>query len=609
MKRIVVLILVAIALFLSCKTQKMVTDDTQKTVTEDKDIITTEITNPYNPIPKMELLRKKNGENVDKMHFLVFGDSKGTEFFKQVLSRADSLNPEFCLTTADLVKKGGGERGKKDYEQLDKDGGWFMKKYPMWPTVGNHESFGGDDAMRNFSNFFGIEHDLYSFEYGNAKFIALPWPKIKDDEKRLALFEHELKSANGKLIFVFKHRPHYDVGSKPYEDVEGTETAVTKLYDKYKVTAVFSGHDHIYYRTKRNATSYIISAGAGAPIYRLKREKDAIKGDVYYGRRWKEDLKNSATEYKFVDSHGTTTDIEEAMYYVLSVKINGPEVSIEMIDSKTGKVWDKATITSSQRKNEYKIAAHRGGYENDFEDKAPENSIANIQNAIDKGFDMYESDLQRTADGKFIIMHDPTIDRTTNGSGEVAKMDSEEIRKYNLIYKNGELSDEKIPFLSDFISRGDGKIIFKIDYKPNLKYLEYLISEINQSGHKDRVILRFKYKRETAEYIANLDQDKLPSILFRVKRLKHFNQLRKLLDIEMISILEKREFSDEQLQIIDMAAKDGLVVEIHSFFNRKKNREEYWKEQIKLPVNIIHTSTPILFKAFLNKNTTVQNKK
>jgi hypothetical protein len=69
----------------------------------------------------------------------------------------------------------------------------------------------------------------------------------------------------------------------------------------------------------------------------------------------------------------------------------------------------------------------------------------------------------------------------------------------------------------------------------------------------------------------------------------------------MISILEKREFSSEQLQIIDIASKDGLIVEIHSFFNKKRNREEYWKEQIKLPVNIIHTSTPILFKEYINK--------
>jgi glycerophosphoryl diester phosphodiesterase len=558
--------------------------------------------NPYNPIPKMELLKSKKGRNITKLHFLVFGDSKGEKPFKEVLKRADSLQPDFCLTTADLVKKGGGESGKIDYKKLDDDGGWFMKKYPMWPTVGNHESFGGDDAMHNFSNFFGVNHDLYSFEYGNAKFIALPWPKIKDNKERLSLFEDELKSAKGKHIFVFKHRPHYDVGSKKYEDVEGTETALTKLYDKYKVTAVFSGHDHIYYRTKRNATSYIISAGAGAKIYALKREKDAIEGDAYYGKRSKEDLKNSNTEYKFVASDGTVTGIAKAMYYVLSVKVDGDNVSIEMIDSKTGKVWDKATITDqTPKKRTILIAAHRGGYENDYMDKAPENSIANIQNAINHGFEIYESDLQRTSDGKFIIMHDPAIDRTTNGVGEVAKMSSEEIRKYNLTYINGEISNEKIPFLADFISRGNGKIIFKIDFKPELKYLDDLIEEIKELGLQDRVILRFKYKKEIAEDLAKFNSEELPSILFRVKTLKQYNELKSILNIKMISIFEKKEFSPEQLQIIDMASKENIIVEAHTFNNNKKNREDFWEEQIKLPITIFHTNKPILFQEFLIK--------
>ncbi len=333
MKNLIIVLLISI-LLTYCKSSKIIVSDSDA------------ILNPYNPIPKMELLKKEKGENIKKMHFLVFGDSKGSKYFNQVLKRADSLHPDFCLTTADLVNKGGGDQGKIDYKKLDQDGGWFMKKYPMWPTVGNHEASGGSNAMSNFSNFFGLNNDLYSFEYGNAKFIALPWRKIKDDKQKLALFEKELKSAKGKLIFVYKHRPHYDVGSKKYEDVEGTETAVTKLYDKYKVTAVFSGHDHIYYRTKRKETTYIISAGAGATIYRLKREKDAIKGDVYYGRRTKDDLIKGKPEFKFISSKGITTDIAEAMYYVVSVKIDNLKVEIEMIDAKTGKVWDYATITN-----------------------------------------------------------------------------------------------------------------------------------------------------------------------------------------------------------------------------------------------------------------------
>ena len=315
-----------------------------------------DLSNPYNPYPKMDALKKKTGNNVTKMHFLVFGDSKGSGEFPGVLKMADKLRPQFCITTADLVNIGAGKRGKKDYAKLDKQGGWFMRKYPMWPTVGNHEELGGKDGVKNANNFFGMEAVMYCFEYGNAKFIALPWPKIKDDPKKLAWLEEEMKTAKGKHIFIFKHRPHYTLGNKKYTDVEGEETATTKLYDKYKVTAVFSGHDHIYYRTKRNGVNHIISAGAGAGIYSLNREKDAIEGDVYYGRLpqskkgkkgkggKKPAKEKQASGYKFHAADGKETPIEKAMYYVLSVKVDGKKVSIEMIDSKKGKVWDKAVI-------------------------------------------------------------------------------------------------------------------------------------------------------------------------------------------------------------------------------------------------------------------------
>ena len=254
------------------------------------------------------------------------------------------MQPDFCITTADLVNSGGGIKGVRDYNLLDSMGGWFMRKYPMWPTVGNHEQSGGDDGVENFTNFFGMKKAMYSFEYGNAKFIALSWPKINEDKEKLKWLKKELRKAKGKHIFIFKHRPHYTVGTKSYNDVEGAETKTTKLYDKYNVTAVFSGHDHIYYRTKRNGTNYIISAGAGAGIYPLKRQKDALEDDVYYGKRIKEELTEGVAPFKFHAADGTISDIANPMFYVLSVKIDGDKVSIEMIDEKTGKIWDKADL-------------------------------------------------------------------------------------------------------------------------------------------------------------------------------------------------------------------------------------------------------------------------
>lgn len=311
---------------------------------------------PYNPKPGMDQLKNKNeirrnGKNVklkEPMHFLVFGDAKHSPFLKDVLQRADQLNPQFCLTTADLVNKGAGEQGVKEYKMLDEEAGWFFRKYPTWPTLGNHEIAGiskanYDSGQRNFADFFGLHDPTYSFIYGNAKFIALDWPKVSESPEKLAWLEKELKEAQGMHIFIFRHRPYYTVGTKSYKDVEGKSTVATELFTKYKVTAVFSGHDHLYYRTKREGVHYVISAGAGAHIYSLKREKDAVPGDSYYGR----ETSNSGEieKFRFHPSSGEEITFDKPLYFVVSVKIKGKKITLEMIDT-TGKVWEKFKFKS-----------------------------------------------------------------------------------------------------------------------------------------------------------------------------------------------------------------------------------------------------------------------
>ncbi len=67
--------------------------------------------------------------------------------------------------------------------------------------------------------------------------------------------------------------------------------------------------------------------------------------------------------------------------------------------------------------------AHRGGltYE-------PENTLAAFQNGINQGIDWLEFDVQMTKDGALVVIHDETVDRTTDGTGAVRDMTLEEIR-------------------------------------------------------------------------------------------------------------------------------------------------------------------------------------
>lgn len=70
------------------------------------------------------------------------------------------------------------------------------------------------------------------------------------------------------------------------------------------------------------------------------------------------------------------------------------------------------------------VIAHRGGpaaY-------GPENTLRAFRNAVDGGIDWLEFDVQRTQDGVLVVIHDETLERTTNGSGNVKDLTFEQIR-------------------------------------------------------------------------------------------------------------------------------------------------------------------------------------
>lgn len=74
------------------------------------------------------------------------------------------------------------------------------------------------------------------------------------------------------------------------------------------------------------------------------------------------------------------------------------------------------TLVADMKSHETKkvlVVAHRGDWRN-----APENSLQAYQNCIDMGVDMIEIDLQKTKDNQLVIMHDRTLDRTTDGKGK-----------------------------------------------------------------------------------------------------------------------------------------------------------------------------------------------
>lgn len=95
------------------------------------------------------------------------------------------------------------------------------------------------------------------------------------------------------------------------------------------------------------------------------------------------------------------------------------------------------------------LMAHRGS-----SDELPENTRAAFERALEQGADVLETDIRFTRDDEIILMHDATLERTTNGSGIVANMTLAEIKKFRAqrsFESRAQVGDEEILTLAEFL--------------------------------------------------------------------------------------------------------------------------------------------------------------
>ena len=108
-----------------------------------------------------------------------------------------------------------------------------------------------------------------------------------------------------------------------------------------------------------------------------------------------------------------------------------------------------------------RIIAHRGasGY-------APENTLASFRLAREMGSDGIELDIQMTADGEIVVIHDETLDRTTTGTGWVKDLTLGDIKSFNASMGSTDYPDERVPTLDEvFALLADSQMMINIEIK------------------------------------------------------------------------------------------------------------------------------------------------
>jgi glycerophosphoryl diester phosphodiesterase len=96
----------------------------------------------------------------------------------------------------------------------------------------------------------------------------------------------------------------------------------------------------------------------------------------------------------------------------------------------------------------------------------PENTLPAFQAAIDAGADFFELDVRTTSDGRLVLMHDQTVDRTTNGKGAVRELKFDQIRALDAGARFGpKFTGTKVPAFEEALNLAHGSIGIYVDCK------------------------------------------------------------------------------------------------------------------------------------------------
>lgn len=139
---------------------------------------------------------------------------------------------------------------------------------------------------------------------------------------------------------------------------------------------------------------------------------------------------------------------------------------------------------NNPQSNYVMVAAHRGDWRN-----YADNSLEGILSCVRMGVDIIEIDVAMTADSVLILMHDKTVDRTTNGTGKVAELTYDYISGLKL--KNGlgrPSAVFTVPTLYEVMCAIKGKALINIDKAD--RYFDQVYHVLEQTGTLDQVIIK-----------------------------------------------------------------------------------------------------------------------
>lgn len=253
------------------------------------------------------------------------------------------------------------------------------------------------------------------------------------------------------------------------------------------------------------------------------------------------------------------------------------------------------------------VVSHRGDWRN-----APENSLQAFQNCIDMGVDMVELDLQKTKDGEIIVIHDRTLNLTTNGSGMTDDYTLAELKKLRLKNAAGGVTRHTIPTLREAMQLCKGKILVNVD--KGYEYFKDVHKILEETGTANQCVVKERLPYKTVKEQHN---DILDKVIFMPKADLCRSDAESIIDSYLQNMkpwaFEVRfsQVDDKVLRLLKKLRDNGIPIFVNALWPAQnaghdddravelRQPDESWGWLVQQGFKLIQTDRPALLLEYL----------
>ena len=240
-----------------------------------------------------------------------------------------------------------------------------------------------------------------------------------------------------------------------------------------------------------------------------------------------------------------------AVYLIISLLVFGCKINQEDTTEKSALI----EVFKASNTDLPEISVHRGGK---GISNYPENCLETLKYMNDSIRAIFEIDVAQTKDGKLVLMHDNSIDRTTTGTGLVRNLTYSHILKYNLMDDFGKETSFKVPLFEDILKWSKANnVVLTVDIKRSVAQKDVIEAIRKESSEDQCIIITYDVSQAKSAYesapdlmlsvsarnqkeLDRLLEAKIPTenmIAFTGTRLSHVSLYERLHSLDVVCIL------------------------------------------------------------------------